>query len=128
MTPPTAAIPAAFQWFARATFALVLVQSLRHAPRDYLINREDNNILFASIVVLWPIWQLRTDIPVTQGLEFHLLWLPTVTLMFGWAFAFLVICIADILITFQGIGFLNFALSQNLCPFLLSNDRQSPER
>jgi uncharacterized membrane protein len=102
MTFPADAIPAILQWLLHAVFAVVLVLSLRHAPWDYLRNREDSNILFASAVILWVVWQLRSDIPATEGLEFHLLMATTITLMFGWAFAFLVICAAQLLVSVQG--------------------------
>jgi uncharacterized membrane protein len=104
MTFPPDAIPAPWQWLFHAFFAVVLVLSLRRAPWDYLRNREDSNILFASAVILWVVWQLRTDIPATEGLEFHLLMATTVTLMFGWAFAFLVVCAAQVLVTLQGMA------------------------
>lgn len=104
MTFPPEAVPAAWQWFFHAAFALLLVQAVRHAPWDYLRNREDSNILIASAVVLWLAWQLRTDIPGIEGLEFHLLMATTVTLMFGWGFAFLVICAAQVLATVQGMA------------------------
>lgn len=104
MTFPPDAIPGPWQWVFHAAFAVVFIQGLRHAPWDYLRNREDSNILFASAVVLWLVWQLRTDIPAAEGLEFHLLMATTVTLMFGWAFAFLVICASQVLITLQGMA------------------------
>lgn len=104
MTFPAEAIPGPWHWVFYAAFAVVFIQSLRSAPWDYLGNREDSNILFASAVVLWVVWQLRTDIPAAEGLEFHLLMATTVTLMFGWAFAFLVICAAQALITLQGMA------------------------
>lgn len=102
MNLPAGAIPTLVQWVFHAAFALLLVQSLRHAPWDYLKNREDNNILFAATILLWLIWQLRSNIPGTRALEFHLLMATTVTLMFGWAFAFLAVCVAQILVTVQG--------------------------
>lgn len=109
------AIPAVVQWLAHAAFALILIQSLRHAPWDYLKDRDDHNILFASTLLLWLIRQLRTDIPGTEGLEFHLLMATSVTLMFGWAFAFLIICASEILITFQGIAEWNSYTTNLLC-------------
>lgn len=104
MTFPADAIPGPWQWLFHAVFAVVLIQALRRAPWDYLHNREDSNILFASAVVLWLVWQLRTDIPAAEGLEFHLLMATSVTLMFGWAFGFLAICAAQVLVTLQGVG------------------------
>lgn len=104
MTFPPEALPTPWQWLFHAAFAVVLIQSLRHAPWDYLRNREDSNILFAGAVILWLVWQLRTDIPAAEGPEFHLLMATTVTLMFGWAFAFLVICAAQVLATLQGMA------------------------
>jgi len=83
-------------------FGAVLAHSLRRAPWDYLRDRHDSNILMASVVLLWLTWQLRTVIPGSPGLEFHLLMATSVTLMFGWAFAFLVIALAQVLMTLQG--------------------------
>ncbi len=104
MTIPAEAITAPWQWLFHAVLALGLVQGLRHAPWDYLRNREDSNVLFASAVILWLVWQLRTDLPAAEGLEFHLLLATTVTLMFGWAFALLVICAAQVLLSLQGMA------------------------
>jgi len=102
MTFPVDVVPLVWLWVFNLMFALVFVQSLRHAPWDYLRDRHDGNILFASIIVVWLIWQLRTTIPGNPGLEFHLLMATSVTLMFGWGFAFLVICAVQLLMTFQG--------------------------
>jgi len=104
MTFPTELLVAPWVWLFHAAFAAALLQSLRSAPWDYLQDRADGNILFASAVTLWLTWQFRTDIPGTEGLEFHLLMVTTVTLMFGWAFAFLVVSVAQVLITVQGMG------------------------
>jgi len=81
---------------------VVLAQSLRRTPWDYLTHRRDSNILFASVVAVWLMWQLRASIPGHPGLEFHLLMATSATLMFGWASAFLVVCGAQTLMGHRG--------------------------
>jgi uncharacterized membrane protein len=102
MNFPPDALPIPWLWLFHAAFAVLLVQALRHAPWDYLRDRHDSNILIASIVLLWLAWQLHTTIPGSPGLEFRLLMATSVTLMFGWAFAFIVIALAQVLMTLQG--------------------------
>lgn len=101
---PANLVPDTWQWLFNIAFALVFVQSLRHAPWDYLTDRRDSNILFASVVVVWLAWQLRASIPGSPGLELHLLMATSVTLMFGWSFAFMVVCAVQALMTIQGVA------------------------
>jgi len=104
MSFPPDVLVGPWQWLFHITFVVLLVQAVRSAPWDYLRNREDSNVLFASVVLLWLVWQLRTDLPGIEGLEFRLLLATGVTLMFGWGFAFLAICAAQVLITLQGMA------------------------
>ena len=53
------------------------------APWKRLYNREQLHVFLGSCVALMVMWTLRTS--VFQGVEFHLILLTTLTLMFGWS-------------------------------------------
>lgn len=53
------------------------------APWKRLYDRDQLNAFLGSCVVLMVMWTLRTS--VYEGVEFHLILLTTLTLMFGWS-------------------------------------------
>lgn len=59
--------------------------SIWMAPWRRLSDREQLHVFLASCVFLMAMWTLRTE--VYQGVQFHLLFLTTITLMFGWSLA-----------------------------------------
>lgn len=77
----------------------VAIAALLHAAwrADWrrLAIEEDGQVLFAACVLLWLVWRLRTSIPGYEAMDFHLLMVTTVTLMFGRYFALLVVLVAE---------------------------------
>jgi len=91
-----------FIWASWLAFSFILFTAIYKAPWIYLKNSADNNILFASCVALWLVWQLKAEVLIYPGLEFHLLLITSITLMFGWAFAFLIVTLVQLILTLQG--------------------------
>lgn len=102
-------------------YALSLILALIKAPWYRLKNSADANILFASCIVLWLFW--RASAGVTPGMEYHLLMAATVTLMFGWAFAFVAVSVAQLILTLEGqtawLGYGLNVLCNGIIPILL---------
>ncbi|MGD2117933.1 MAG: energy-coupling factor ABC transporter permease [Chromatiales bacterium] len=75
--------PVQFLWISAIPTLLGLWYALRLAPWRRLLDREQLHVFLGSCVALMVMWSLRTDIHA--GLQFHLLFLTTLTLMFGWS-------------------------------------------
>ena len=76
------------------------VLAAKIAPWRRLANKEQLHVFFGSCVALMVLWTLRTE--VFQGIEFHLIILTTLTLMFGWSLAVLGGLIALLGVTLAG--------------------------
>jgi uncharacterized membrane protein len=77
--------PEALFWLANALMVFVCLWALRWAPLGRLWNNEFNHVYFGACVVLLLLWNTRVG--VLPALNFHLLGVTAMTLMFGWAFA-----------------------------------------
>lgn len=64
---------------------LVFLLAVWRAPLQRLWNNEFTHVFFAACVLMLLLWNTRVG--VLPALNFHLLGLTTVTLMFGWAYA-----------------------------------------
>ncbi len=74
-------------WWATAFISGLLLFALWRAPWGRLIEGERYRGYFAAITLMMLLWLMRTQ--VIDGLQFHLLGVTTLTLMFGWALGFL---------------------------------------
>jgi len=72
---------------ANLLFAALVGLALWKAPLARLRENEFSHVFFAACVVLLLLWNTRAG--VLPALNFHLLGVTAVTLMFGWAFAVL---------------------------------------
>jgi len=81
-------------------YAIMLGIALWRAPWHHLKRPKDANIFFASCLILWLVWKISGG--VTPALEFHLLMITTVTLMFGWQFAIISASIAQLGLSIGG--------------------------
>ena len=88
---PVHIVPPALLWVANAGLLLVFLLALSRAPLARLWNNEFSHVFFAACVVMLLLWNTRVG--VLPALNFHLLGLTAVTLMFGWAFAVLAVII-----------------------------------
>lgn len=75
------------RWVVILLSALSLLLALRLAPWRKLRDQEQANVLFGATVALLLLWHLDTQ--VQPGLDYHLLGVTAITLMFGWSFAVL---------------------------------------
>jgi uncharacterized membrane protein len=81
-------------WVANALlFAVVLVAFL-HAPLKRLWNNEFLHVFLGACVALLLLWNTRAG--VLPALNFHLLGVTAVTLMFGWAYAVFAVVIVTV--------------------------------
>ena len=72
-------------WFANLFLAIVVMAALLRAPLGRLLDNHFSHVFFGSCVVLLMLW--NTGVGVLPALNFHLLGVTAVTLMFGWAYA-----------------------------------------
>lgn len=89
-------------WYSAFFYALMLFWALNRVDWSRLWHPQDNQILFASCVLLWLMWRFQADIPNYPYLEFHFLLVTSIMLMFGPAFAILCVSIAQMLLCFEG--------------------------
>ncbi len=69
-------------WAMAALDGLILAIAFWHAPWQRFIEDRRSNVYFGILVVLMLLWGMRVE--VTNGLQFHLLGVTSLTLMFGW--------------------------------------------
>jgi uncharacterized membrane protein len=72
-------------WSANVLMAFVFLAAVRWAPLKRLWSNEFNHVYFGGCVVLLLLWNTRAG--VLPALNYHLLGVTAMTLMFGWAFA-----------------------------------------
>jgi len=93
-------LPAIWLWASHFLFFSWLGYALWRAPWQHLFNSDDSHIFFSSCLALFLLWQLSGGI--TAGMEFHLLLVTTLTLMFGWQFATIAISLIQLCLTITG--------------------------
>lgn len=99
---PASLIPGAILWPANVLLGLLVLSALRSAPLNRMRDNQFTHVYFASCVVLLLLWNTRAG--VLPALNFHLLGVTTLTLMFGWAYALLAVLAVSVgtLISQQG--------------------------
>jgi len=91
---PAVMFPHSVLWAANTGLFVVLAAAVRRAPLGRLRNNEFSHVYFAACVVLLLLWNTRAG--VLPALNFHLLGVTTITLMFGWAYAVLAVLMVTI--------------------------------
>ncbi len=81
---PVHVFPKALFWTANVLMAFVFLAALWRAPLRRLWNNEFTHVYFGACVVLLLLWNTRVG--VLPALNFHLLGVTAMTLMFGWAY------------------------------------------
>jgi len=102
MNFPAQLIPDVWHWGAGCLYLAVLCYALWRAHWVHLKTAQDAHIFFAAVLALWLLWRLSAGI--MPGLEFHLLLVTGVTLMFGWPFAIVCVSLAQLLLTLEGLA------------------------
>lgn len=100
MNFPLVLIPPTALWVGHLLYLFILGLAIQKAPWYHWKEAKDTHVLLGSWVFLWLIWHIRAGI--TPGMEFHLLLVTTLTLMFGWPFAILGTSVAQLGLTLEG--------------------------
>ncbi|OUD14083.1 energy-coupling factor ABC transporter permease [Thioflexithrix psekupsensis] len=87
-------------WLGTLLYLPILLWAIWQAPWARLRDACDAHVWLGSCVVLWLAWRLSAGI--TPGMEFHLLLMTTVTLMFGLPFAILSASVAQLTLVLEG--------------------------
>ena len=105
---PASLFPAGILWPANALLIVLLAAALVRLPLGRLRSNEFMHVYLAACVVLLLLWNTRVG--VLPALNFHLLGVTAITLMFGWAyavFAVLMVCAGSLINQggdWQGLG------------------------
>ena len=83
-------------------YLLLLLKAVRVAPWRRLRDLGDAHVLYGATVAIWIFWQVRASVDAWPGLEFHLLFMTSATLMFGWAFALMVASVVQLGLVLSG--------------------------
>jgi uncharacterized membrane protein len=91
---PAPLFPAGILWPANALLLIVVAAAVLRAPLRRLRCNEFTHVYFAACVFLLALW--NTHVGVLPALNFHLLGVTVITLMFGWAYAVLAVLLVSI--------------------------------
>lgn len=91
---PASLFPSGILWPANALLVLVLARALWYLPPGRLRSNEFMHVYFAACVLLLVLWNTRVG--VLPALNFHLLGVTALTLMFGWAYAVLAVLLVGV--------------------------------
>ena len=87
-------------WIGFFLYLFVFIWAIWEASWHHLKDSHDTHVLLGSGVAVWTIWHL--DGGITAGLEFHLLLVTTITLMFTWPWAVLLSSLVQLGLTLEG--------------------------
>ncbi|HHH42733.1 MAG TPA: molecular chaperone DnaJ [Gammaproteobacteria bacterium] len=88
---PAELMPTGLLWLTNVLFAALFLVTVRRAPLARLRINRFSHLFFASCVALLLLWNTRAG--VLPALNFHLLGVTAVTLMFGWPLALLAVAL-----------------------------------
>lgn len=106
-------------WIAWVCYGCAVLAALWRADWQRLFHSADANIWFAACIVLWLTWRMSANLNNAPGLEFHLLLVTSVTLMFGWPFAVLAVSVAQLVLSLEGLAAWDSFAIDLLCHGLL---------
>jgi uncharacterized membrane protein len=102
MDVPSGLLSLAWLMPAWLLFALVTAAAVRAAHWPRLRDSADLNVWLGATLVVMLLWLIRGGI--SPGLGFHILGVTSLTLMFGWAFAWLSLLLVLLATTAYGLG------------------------
>jgi uncharacterized membrane protein len=85
MDIPADLLPDAYLWVSGLLYMILIVGALVTAPWSKIVDSEAQHIFLGTVVALSLLWVMRGGIQ--QGLNFHLLGMTLMCLMFEWQFA-----------------------------------------
>lgn len=100
MNLPDGLLDTGWTVFAWVVYAAAAVQAARRAPWRLLADNARLNAFLAMIVVLILLWQMKAGIK--PGLSLHLLGATVFALAFGWALAFVGLCLVLVGVSLNG--------------------------
>jgi uncharacterized membrane protein len=100
MDIPAGLLPDACLWLAAVLYAPLLLLALLSAPWSKIADNEASNVYFGAIVALIVLWVLRGGIQ--PGLDYHLLGVTSLVLMFEWQFALMAVSLVLAVTTWAG--------------------------
>jgi uncharacterized membrane protein len=100
MDIPSGLLPASHLWSATLVYAVLLTVALLSTPWAKIRDNEASHVYFAAVAVVAILWTLRAGIE--PGLNYHLLGVTALYLMFGWQFALLAVSLVLLITTWQG--------------------------
>ena len=100
MDIPAGLLPDACLWLAALLYAPLLLFALLSAPWSKIADNEASNVYFGAIVALIVLWLLRGGIQ--PGLDYHLLGVTSLVLMFEWQFALMAVSLVLAVTTWAG--------------------------
>ncbi|MGB5441986.1 MAG: energy-coupling factor ABC transporter permease [Gammaproteobacteria bacterium] len=100
MDIPAGLLPDIWHWGAALIYALLLLLALKSAPWHKIRDNEASHVFFGAIVTVIVLWILRGGIQ--PGLDYHLLGITALCLMFEWQFALFAGSLVLALTTWQG--------------------------
>jgi uncharacterized membrane protein len=100
MDIPAGLLPPAWLWGGALFYALLLLLALASAPWRKVADNEASHVYFGAIVLVIVLWILRGGIQ--PGLDYHLLGMTALCLMFEWQFALFAASLVLAFTTWQG--------------------------
>ena len=100
MNLPDGLLDASWTWMAWLVFAPLALFAARQAPWRVLTDSTRLNAFLAMVVALILLWHLKAG--VKPGLSLHLLGATVFTLCFGWALAFIGLCLVLVGVSLNG--------------------------
>jgi uncharacterized membrane protein len=97
---PANLLPEIYLWVAGVLSALLMLAALLSAPWPKIRDNEAQHIFLGSVVMLSLLWVMRGGIQ--DGLNFHLLGMTLLCLMFEWQFALVAASLVIVLATTNG--------------------------
>ena len=110
MDIPAALLPHAYLWLAACLYVPLLLLAVFTAPWSKIADNEASHVYFGAVVVVIVLWILRGGIQ--PGLDYHLLGVTSLVLMFEWQFALMAVSLVLAFSTWAGpAGWQAFAMN-----------------
>jgi uncharacterized membrane protein len=100
MNIPATLLPNGWLWVSALLYVLLVLLALKSAPWHKIGDNEASHVYFGAIVLVVVLWILRGGIQ--PGLDFHLLGMTALCLMFEWQFALFAASLVLAFTTWQG--------------------------
>jgi uncharacterized membrane protein len=102
MDIPAGLLPGSYLWSAALLYGLLLVLALLTAPWSKIRDSEAQQVYFGAMLTVLVLWIMRGGIQ--RGLDYHLLGVTGLTLLFEWQFALFAVSLVLAFTTWQGMA------------------------